>query len=136
MNLLIILLTWVAGFISLSFFARYDAKILNSGEFIHSHTSRAWLKGLSCLIIPLPLLFLYGTLPYIGIVLSIVLLHSSTFSPLLALMIGEDFYHLGTTAEWDKMWWRIGLKYYVMFVIATYWLSVTLPFITYILWMK
>lgn len=75
--------------------AMIDADFLKAGYRFESHASRVLLR-LTFVIAASH----FNTTVFIGSGLLVMIL----FSPALSLLLGKGFFHLGSTAKWDRFW--------------------------------
>ena len=89
--------------------AKMDANLLNRGSFIYEHYTRVMLR-----LISIYLLCDNNWELFLGF----SLIFAGSFDNILNLMRRREFFHLGTTAKWDKFW-RKKPNLYKLFVLLS-----------------
>lgn len=92
-----------------------DGEHINKGQFIESHTTRWFLRGV----------VIIGLSPSILGFIAMIVFWMAWFDGLLNFERDLDFFYIGDTAEWDKFWGKRP-RLYVSFKVVTMILSILL----------
>ena len=114
--------------ILLSAFMYYQAKMdsnhIRSGSYIYEHKTRVVQRGLFILALSIPNLF-DDVLYTLTMIMTLIGVWASAFSPMVGIMLGKSTFYLGSTAKWDMFMKRLWGWYSVFIVVnLIFWLSV------------